>query len=48
MALRSNKILKKDGYDITRLVSPEIEYFNDDLLCALCQSKFTYIILTFF
>lgn len=30
----------KEGYDLTRLVSPSIEQVNDDFLCAICQSKF--------
>ncbi len=29
----------KEGYDLSRLVSPSIAQVNDDFLCAICQSK---------
>ena len=29
----------KEGFDITRLVSPPFDQVNEDFLCAICQSE---------
>lgn len=29
----------KEGYDLTRLVSPPIDQLNEDFLCGICQRK---------
>jgi hypothetical protein len=29
-----------DGFDILRLVSPQIEDFNTDFYCEICKSKY--------
>ena len=36
----------KEGFDITRLVSPPFDQINEDFLCGICQSKFNPSFLT--
>lgn len=39
LALRNSNTLKKGGYEVSRLLKPDIAQLNDDFLCGICQSK---------